>query len=141
LSDRIYTTTFTVPAGTAIASPFVQAVTLDDATLDVVDVVIPDGHVGLTGLAITWGGTQIMPYIQGTWVTGNNDEIHWAYGAEITAGGLVLRGYNTDLYAHSFLLRWHVSALGKGSPVVIESPQSAAAPAGDTFASVAALTG
>lgn len=140
MSGRFYTTQFVIPANTAIAAPVSQAVILEDAQLDTLTIVIPDGHVGLTGIAITRGGVQTFPFIQGTWLTGNNDVVQYPYDGEITANGFVLSGYNTDIYPHSFYLRWEISDLTAASPVQITSPQAGAAPAPADIASIAALT-
>lgn len=131
MTSRIYETTFTVPAGTAIATPFTQGVILEDENLDLLTIIVPDGHAGLTGLRITWGGTQILPFGTGSWIIANNDRIDWPYDGEISETGLQLVGYNLDLFPHSFYLRWQISNLGAaGSPIVVESPQATpAAPA------------
>lgn len=140
MSNRIYTTTFTIPAGTPIATPFVQGVVLDDEHLDRLRIVIPDGPAGLTGLAVTWGGTQIAPYQAGTWVSGNDETIDYDYDGEVTAAGLVLAGYNLDVWPHSFILRWFMSLLTTTSPVVISSAQAAPGAAQTQLRAVAALS-
>lgn len=106
---RVYESQFTVPAGTAIAAPVSQPVVLEDARLDTVRVLVPDGHSGLTGLRITWGGTQIMPINAGQWIISNDEIFDWPADEEVTANGLSLTGYNTDIYPHTFYLRFQVS--------------------------------
>lgn len=141
MTGRLYTNVFTVPAGTAINAPFTSAQLLDDAILDQLDVTIPPGHSGLTGFRVLWSTGQIVPYVQGTWITGDDEEINIKYGAEITQSGLVLVGYNTDVFAHSFLLRWHVSDLNPANPVIIESPQSSTQGAQIDQTSITGLSG
>lgn len=141
MTGRLYTTQFTIPAGTLINAPFSQPQLLDDAMLDEIDITIPPGHAGLTGFRILWSTGQIVPYVQGTWVTGDDENIHIAYGAEITQSGLVLVGYNTDVFNHSFLLRWHVSDLNPANPVIIESPQASTQGAQSDSSSITGLSG
>jgi hypothetical protein len=141
MTGRLYTTQFIIPAATPINVPFSQPQLLDDAQLDQVDITIPPGHAGLTGFRILWSTGQIIPYVTGTWVTGDDEEIHVKYGSEITQSGLVLVGYNTDVFTHSFLLRWHVSDLTSASPVVIASPQAAPNGALNDASAITGLSG
>lgn len=136
---RLYGTTFTVPAGTAIAAPVLAAVPLEDNWLESVRIVIPDGHSGLTGLQVRWSGVQVVPYGQGTWITANNEIIDFPWADEITAGGLALAGYNTDVFPHSFWLRWTVADLPAKSTATVVSAQ-AAGPVGPDTSGVADLT-
>lgn len=105
---RIYQADFTVPAGTAIAAPVSQPVVLADAHLETVRFIIPDGHAGLTGLRITWAGTQIFPYNTGTWLISDDEVFDWPADQEVTANGLSLAGYNTDIFAHTFHVRFQI---------------------------------
>jgi hypothetical protein len=69
-----------------------------------------------------------------------NDEVmDVGYAGEITESGLQVAGYNTDLFAHSFYLRWQVEDLAAATPVTISSPQ-AAGPAGPDTSGVGGLT-
>ena len=105
---RLFEGDLTVPAGTPIAAPVSQAVQLADAHLVKARILVPDGHSGLTGLRITWSGTQIFPYNTGTWFTSNDEILDWDFDYEITAGGLALAGYNTDVYPHTFYVRFYL---------------------------------
>lgn len=126
MTSRLYTSQLIVPVGTPIAAPFSQPVVLDDINLDKVTVIIPDGHAGLTGVAIFWGGVQIVPYTGATWLTGNGEAIDFEYDGQVTAAGLTVAGYNLDVFQHAFLFRWFLSPLTGGSPVTIDSANTAA---------------
>lgn len=140
MNPRLYTTQLTVPAGTPIAAPVTAPVVLDDLNLDSVEIIIPDGHVQLTGIAITSGGFPVIPFNIGTWISGNNDRLTFDYDAEITANGLTVAGYNLDIYPHTFYLRWQLSRKTAAS-VVIESPQASAVAAPADIAAIADLSG
>ncbi len=136
---RVYESQFTVPAGTAIAAPASQPVVLEDAHLDTVRVLVPDGHSGLTGLRITWGGTQIMPINPGTWIISNDEIFDWPADEDVTANGLSLAGYNLDIYPHTFYLRFQITDR-TGSPVAgIQSGQLDLAATAATTADVSQL--
>jgi hypothetical protein len=136
---RLYETTFTVAAGTALAAPQLVPVALEDAQLESVRIVIPDGHSGFTGLQVRWGGTQVIPFGSGTWITANAEVMDIDWAGEITADGLVLAGYNTDVFDHSFYLRWLVSDLAPPSTATVVSAQAGGAAAADA-SGVATLT-
>ena len=137
--NRLYETTFTVAAGTALAAPQLAPVALEDASLVSVRIVIPDGHNGLTGLQVRWAGTQVIPFGTGTWITANDEVMDIPWDGEITATGLALAGYNTDVFAHSFYLRWLVEDLAPASTVTVVSAQ-ASGPAAVDSTGVADLT-
>lgn len=142
MTSYLLVTSFTVPAGTTQAAPLTASVVLLDEQLVTVRVVIAPGHAGLTGLRITSGGTQVVPYVAGSWLSGDDETIDYPWDAEVTANGLALAGYNTDQWDHTFTLRWTLTDLpAAGSPVVIESPQAAAAPAAADTAAVQDLAG
>lgn len=141
MTGRIYTTALTVPAKTPIAVPVVQAVILDDINLDKVEILIPPGHVGLTGVAITSNSVNVAPYIQGTWITGDNEKVAYAHDGEIQAARLSVAGYNLDRFAHTFRFRWYLSPLRPATPVVIESPQAGSVPALTVPGTIAQLAG
>ncbi len=136
---RVYEVQFTVPAGTPIAAPAVQPVVLSDANLDTVRVLVPDGHSGLTGLRITWAGTQIMPYNVGTWLISNDEIFDWPADDEITANGLSLAGYNLDIYPHTFYLRFQIGTRHTSPVAGIQSGQSDLAATAATTADVSQL--
>jgi len=70
-----------------------------------VEVRIPRGHNGLTGLSINDSGTQILPYSNTTeWITGSDERLQFDLGQE-TDTGLQLVGYNLDVFAHTFYVR------------------------------------
>jgi len=133
---RLYETTFTVPAlGNATL-----AVPLEDNNLDTVRIVVPAGHCGLTGLRILWGGMQVVPFGQGTFIVANDEVIDYAWDDQITADGLTLAGFNNDIFPHNFYLRWVISDLQSGGqPVTIVSPQLTGAPDAATVQDVADL--
>jgi hypothetical protein len=141
VTDYFYTAQLTVPAKRAITNPLIQQLTLQDAILDRMQVRVPAGHTGLTGIAVLWSGAQIWPTIPGTWTSGDNELFEWEYGKEVTAAGLQLSGYNTDVHAHTFYARFWLSNVQPVSPIVIASPQLANAPGAATVAAVAGLTG
>lgn len=134
VAPRMFVTPFTVSAGLAGS----VNVVLDDLWLKTVRIIIPDGHAGLTALQIQQGGVPVFPYGPDPYIRGNDEIVDFEWDNEITANGLSLAGFNTDIFDHSWIIRWTVTDLpAKGSPVVIASPQATPAAAAD----IAAVTG
>jgi hypothetical protein len=140
MGTRLYTTQLLVPAGTPQSAPVTAAVVLEDATLDSVEIIIPDGHVQLTGIAVLSASAPVVPFALGTFISGNNDRLTFPYAAEVTQNGLTVAGFNNDIYPHTFYLRWQISDRNT-SAVTIVSPQAAAPPAPDDLAAITDLTG
>jgi hypothetical protein len=116
--DRLYYQTLVVPAGTAITAPASQAWPLEDNELANIHVTVPDGHCGLTGFRILQAQQQIVPFANSQYLVANDEKIDYPFDDEITSTGLVLEGYNTDIFQHTFYVR----ALVKNLPLPGENP-------------------
>jgi hypothetical protein len=117
--SQLWPLTVTVPPGTTLENPLIVPWSLADANLDFIDIIVPDGHSGLTGVAVYWSGTQVVPWGTGTWLVANDEKIHTPVGSYITISGLSVYAYNTGQFEHSFYLRAHVTYTT--TPVVQES--------------------
>jgi hypothetical protein len=139
VGQRVYSQKFTVGAG-LIAT---QAVVLEDAQLDRMEIIIPDGHNGLTALQVQWSGVPAFPFGGlDPFLRGNDEKVTWDARQEVTANGFSLIGFNADIFDHYWLLRFFVSDLpATRSPISIASPQAAAAPTAEDASAVAALSG
>lgn len=103
--DRLYETDVTVPASTASSSPYSVDWPLEDATLVYVNIIIPAGHSGLTGIRLTRSGTQIVPYSSNSWIISDDEKLTIGFNDEITSSGVKVVAYNSDIFAHTFYLR------------------------------------
>jgi hypothetical protein len=118
---RYYPLQVNVPRSTSAASPVASAFPIVQGHLKRIEILVPAGHHGQTGLRITYYGVQIYPWgIAESWLvdSGNLRVAEW--DDEIEATGLVVQAYNTDLTAHSFYL------LAEVLPVLGEAPAEAA---------------
>jgi hypothetical protein len=116
--DQLWPLTVTVPAGTAEDNPLIVPWPLVDANLDFIDIIIPDGHSGQTGIAVYWSGTQILPWGTDTWIVANDEKVHTPINSYITVSGLSVYAYNVGQFEHSFYLRAHITYTT--TPVVSE---------------------
>lgn len=109
-SEGAYTTT---PAGIATA------------LLWTVEIRIPAGHQGVTGIALVDSGHFVVPYdpTGPTWLIGDNDRLSYPYGKEL-GSNVVLATYNTGTYDHTWQVRLVYTPMSayKSSPSIIEAP-------------------
>ena len=106
---RHYATSVTSPAGTLAAAPTVASLALEAATLESVQVIIPPGHSALTGVRVVRQDVTILPWSPGTWLSGDSENEVWEIGSYFDAGDLHMEAYNTDIFDHTFYLRFNLA--------------------------------
>lgn len=109
--DRYYQSVPSVPGETAESAPFALAIPLENAVLVDIEVVIPSGHRGLTGIRVLQSRQQILPWANLSWITGDAYSRVFAVDAEIGKNSLSVEAFNTDIFAHTFQLRFHLRDL------------------------------
>lgn len=101
----------------------------NDVVLDAVSILFAPGHVGLTGVRITYQGIAILPWNQNNGqIQGDNERLKFDIGLYCT-GLLSIVTINNDTFAHSwqFSFFYHeyipqgVEALPTPIPLVIAS--------------------
>ena len=102
--DRLYLHSVTVPAGTLQAAPHSEPFPLEDAYLILINLILPKGHSGYTGIRILRSGQEIVPYSNTKFIVSNDRVIPISFRSAINASGLVIQAYNTDVYDHTFYL-------------------------------------
>jgi hypothetical protein len=122
--DRIYYQTLTVPAGTPITAPVTAAWPLEDNLLKHFTVQVPDGHCGLTGFRVLQAQQQVVPFANNSYIVSNDRTFPFEWDDEITSTGLVLSGYNIDIFPHTF----YCTALVTNIPVPGTEPPAAVTP-------------
>lgn len=115
--DRYYPVALNVPAGTSIAAAIEQEVVLENNLLVDVEVEIPSGHSGFTGVRVLSSHQQILPWGNSSWIVADDYVRVFSWNEEVGANAISVQGYNTDKIAHTFYLRFHVVNL----PVIAPS--------------------
>ena len=106
LGTYVYAYTPNVPTGATSQNPASYQPGFGDLWVDTIQIVIPPGHRGLTGIQITNGGTPILPWGQGTgYLIGDDDKLSYDIGCELDSS-LSINAYNTDVFRHNFYLRF-----------------------------------
>jgi hypothetical protein len=110
--DRYYQETLSVPSGTASAAPVTTAVVLENATLVDVEIIVPPGHQGLTGIRVRMSGQQVLPWANDSWIVADDYRRVFDVDTQIGARAVSLQGYNTDVFPHTFYVRFHIRSVG-----------------------------
>lgn len=96
----------TVPANTAQDAPQVTVWDEGDVWLYGVQLQIPAGNSGMASIGFTLAGAQLIPWsMDPAFITGDNN--YFEFDAEVEVGnGLEIVTFNTDVWDHSFYLRF-----------------------------------
>lgn len=105
MPKRIYPLTVTVPAGTQQSNPVSQSFTTEDNQLDAIELIIPPGHNGLTGVRVMKGDTQLIPWGSNSWIIGNDYSREFPVDDYLPTRDVTVQAYNMGNFAHSFYLR------------------------------------
>lgn len=113
-----------MPANTARAAALSTDVSFRPGVVVGVEILIPDGHLGLTGLQIATAHTPVLPYAVGQWIIGNDEKIEWALIEQPETGNWQAIAYNTDGFTHTFRIRFLVSdfATDGGAVSLLRAP-------------------
>lgn len=107
MASRVYIFHVTCPAGTAVAAPVTQDCSFNQAEVQEIEVIIPDGHAGLTGLQLQQAHQAVIPYNAGGYIHGNDEQLRFAVEDYIDNGNWQALMYNIDVYDHSWDVRFY----------------------------------
>jgi hypothetical protein len=111
LNRQLRTTKVTVPLGTAQAAPASTQWDLGNVIVETLEIMIPKGHSGLTGIHVDYQGVALIPFAQpAVFLVAADETITVPVDLEIGAA-LTVVAYNTDVFDHAFYLRALVDVL------------------------------
>lgn len=117
LDFRYVPFTITTAAGTAQASPQSTAIALGLVVLVTVEVRIPAGHSGQTGLRVDLVGRTIVPWSDsGSFLSGDNDYFTFDVDLEVDKQLSVVT-FNAGNFSHQHYIRFKVSDVALSSPL------------------------
>lgn len=96
----------TCPASTASTAPLEVALNFITGILIKFWIVIPDGHSGLTGIALGYAHQPIIPYKQPAFFSGNDEVIPVEWEDEVPGVAWSAFLCNNDLISHSWEVRF-----------------------------------
>lgn len=124
VNRQLRTLKVTTPTATPQTTPQSTAWDLGACVLERLDIVIPRGHSGLTGIHVDYQNVAIVPFDSPpTFLVGANETIPADVDFELGAP-LTIVTYNTDSFAHSHYLRAHINVwlpgdLAAGAPALV----------------------
>lgn len=109
LHRQLRTQQVTVPAGTLQAAPQTTAWDLGAVIVEWVEVMIPKGHAGLTGVHLDYQGVALVPFATPPeFLVARDETVRVPVDLEIGAP-LSVVSYNLDVFSHSFYWRAFVN--------------------------------
>jgi hypothetical protein len=76
--------------------------------IESVDLEVPPGPAGLMGFYLAISGTQWIPHSAGQFIVWDDTKDTWYLTDQPTSYGWEMHGYNTDIYPHSVVVRFHL---------------------------------
>jgi hypothetical protein len=114
VAERIEKFTVTAASGTVAPGDF-TALDFTDGIMTRIEVKIPDGHAGLTGIRIFYGNQQVLPRTGPGFLRGNAT----TYATDVdnlpSGSGWQARVFNEGYIDHSWELVLELDELGSGS--------------------------
>lgn len=122
MPERVEIFTITCPANTAQANAIEQPLAMTPGEVETVEIVIPRGHVGITGLAIAYAHTIVIPNAGAAFIIGDSEKMVWPLANYGNTGAWSAFVYNGDNRAHLWQLRFHVWEIELSRPAPIQFP-------------------
>lgn len=117
-------------AGTPATAWTLTAAGISTVLLHHMEIRIPPGHQGFTGIALIDSGSFVIPYAAGAaaWIIGDDDRLTYPYDREL-GDNVQLATYNTGTFVHAWQVRLiytPMSAVGLESDTIVLPPFSEA---------------
>lgn len=112
MARRIRASELLVPAGTLESAPAIFNLAFGTGILEEIQIIIPSGHVGLTGIALYLVNDRVIPETPNTWIKGNDEVVSFDLELYPDTGSWRARAFNTDVFDHTFYLRLMIDLAG-----------------------------
>ncbi len=111
--NRLEVVDVVVAAGVLRTAPTSTDVSFNPGEVVGVEIIIPDGHSGLTGIALAQAHQAIVPMNIGAFIIGNDEKIEWSLTGTTDTGDWQAFTFNEDVFVHTFHLRFLVDDLAE----------------------------
>lgn len=109
MATEVHQFTVTIPAGTTKAATFSENLSLDNRVIESIDLEVPAGPAGLMGFYIARAGQQVIPFEDGQYIVWDDRSASWQLSEQPTAQGWQIVGYNTGVFDHAVVVRFHTN--------------------------------
>jgi hypothetical protein len=111
-ADRVHVHTVNIGANNGTpGGPQTFTLTMERGRWLGVEIVVPPGHGGQTGIALMQSGAQMLPYDDGDYFVADDDVLSFALDGLGESGLWAALVYNLDDFAHAFYLRFAAAHL------------------------------
>lgn len=131
---RVYEIDVQVPAGTLPSAPLSVPWKTEDGYWHDIELVIPDGHNGTTGVKVLKNDVSIIPWGGSTFIVASGYQRQFPVNGHVNMGDMKIVAYNQGFYNHTFYLRATISNTKLG-PAVSTVTEASAIPLTATTAS------
>lgn len=112
MAARVLVYDVTCPASTPASAPIeTQAYSGGNFTVTAVTILIPDGHLGTTGIALGFAHNPVIPENPGAFISGNDEILRYTLSAFPPGAPWSVFTCNTDSIPHSWETRWELDIL------------------------------
>ena len=119
LNDLYIERLYTVPTGNPSSAPITLVDSIGDVWVNSVNVRIPPGHCGQTGIQIQYAGVPIVPWNDPTtFIVEDDKDYNFDIDFEFDQSLTVIL-YNNGFYDHTFYVRWNVTPIVLMTPLVV----------------------
>ncbi len=123
--SKVYAFAPTLQPGGLLAQPVTINIPIPPYQMDRIEAKIPAGHNGAVGWSLTMGGQLVIPYVPGTYIVGNNDDLAWDLDGLPNSGAWQFTGYNIGQWPHTVYLRFLVEPVPVPAATTLIIPTSA----------------
>jgi hypothetical protein len=113
-----------VPAGTLPGAPLILPWNTYEGFWDDIELVIPDGHNGTTGIRILKGDVSIIPWGGTMFIVASGYQRVFPIGGHLSPGDLKISAYNQGFYPHTFYLRATIRTIPQVQPITAVTESS-----------------
>jgi hypothetical protein len=125
VAQRIEIFQVTCPPNTPQSAMLEADMTFNPGTVTGVEIIITDGHAGLTGLGLALAHQVVIPASGDVWIVGNDEKIAWPLDGYLNNGAWSAFIYNLDLVnPHGWQIRFLIDELAAGAGTATITPLS-----------------
>ena len=127
MAERVEIFSVACNAGVLQANAVETALTFDPGVVREIEIVIPAGHAGVTGLAIANAHQIVIPNKGSVWIIGDDEVIRWPMDGYLNSGSWSAFTYNTDFAnAHTWYFRFLIDEIRDTLNATVPTPLTSA---------------
>lgn len=111
MAERVLQHVTTIPAGTPVASPWVEQLGFTDWEVERIDLIVPPGPAGTMGFYLANNGIPWVPRALSEWLVFDDHKLEVTPTGYPTGTGWEIVGYNLGAFDHDVIALFHVNPI------------------------------